>query len=107
MYIQTVYTVEVARETPHRVLWDANNRNHLFVEHAARGQTEEEINEVLLDATSIKIADEKHRTTVTVGRTAKGRPILVAWRALRRGMYPVHARQVSLKFWRQINEDIS
>lgn len=98
---------EVMKGTPYRVLWDDNNRKHHLVEHAERGLTEDEIDEVLLNPMSIKVGDTKHKTMVTVGRTARGRPILVAWRALAKGMYPVHARRVSMKFWRQLNEDVS
>src|SRR5947209_3402974 len=104
MYIQNVYTGAMG-EQPRRIIWDRDNLKHLFVDHHERGITKEEVEEVLCSPDSFVVPTPGRKTTFTVGKTATGRRLGVAWLDRRVGIYPIHARQVSGTQWRKFTND--
>jgi len=93
MYIRFVYT-EAMADQPRRIIWDRHNLKHLFVDHLERGITREEVEEVLCSPHSFVVPTPGRKTTFTIGKTATGRQLGVAWLDRRAGIYPIHARQV-------------
>lgn len=90
-YIRSVYTGPTMA-APRRVIWDADNRKHLLVDHADRGVNEAQITYAVVSAKEDNVfPDSSHGTMV--GMCAVGRRVLtVAW-IIRPGggCYPVHA----------------
>jgi len=77
------------------VVWDAANVRHLERDHPARGIFRAEVTEALndperLEATEVRRDVEYH---TVLGRTAKGRVLVVVWVDHPDGRFPVHARQ--------------
>ena len=61
---------------PPRVIWDADNLHHILVEHADRGVSRQEIDEVLLSP-DVDRRPARHGRWWMTGRTAAGRLIRV------------------------------
>ncbi len=77
------------------VVWDATNVRHLERDHPERGIVRAEVTEALndlerLEATEVRRGVEFH---TVLGRTTKGRLLVVAWVDHPAGRFPVHARQ--------------
>jgi hypothetical protein len=88
-----------------RIIWDRHNLKHLFVDHAERCITKEEVEEVLHSPESFVVPTPGRNTTFTVGQTAAGRRLGIAWLDRRAGIYPIHARQVSGAQWRKFTDE--
>jgi uncharacterized DUF497 family protein len=77
------------------VVWNSANVRHLERAHPERGIIRAEVTEALndperLEATEVRRDVEYH---TVVGRTAKGRLLVVVWVDHSDGRFPVHARQ--------------
>jgi len=94
-------------DRPRHILWDRHNLKHLFADHPERGITKEEVEEVLRSPGSFVVPTPGRNTTFTVGKTATGRRLGIAWLDRRAGIYPIHARQVSGTQWRKYTDDNS
>jgi hypothetical protein len=82
------------------VIWDANNRKHVEVDHAERGVTCREIEEALWDPRRWE-GDRRQRPggvyVRVVGKTLSGRLIGIAYADHPGGRYPVHAHPAGRK----------
>jgi hypothetical protein len=74
------------------VVWDDANTRHLVHDHPERRITHDQVNQVLTDPNRREQYDRKHRSTVVIGVTARGRKLVVAWIDHPEGRYPIHAR---------------
>jgi uncharacterized DUF497 family protein len=76
------------------VVWDVTNVRHIERDHPERGITRAEVTEVLTDAERIETSEVRGGTTyrLVVGRTAKGRLLVVVWIDHPDGRFPIHAR---------------
>jgi uncharacterized DUF497 family protein len=77
------------------VIWDAANVRHLERDHPERGTSRAEATEALndperLEAMEVRRDVEYH---TAVGRTTRGRLLVVVWVDHPSGRFPVHARQ--------------
>lgn len=77
------------------VVWDASNVRHIERDHPDRGVVRSEVEEALSDPERIESAEDRHGVTyhTVVGRTSKGRLLVVVWVDHVAGRFPVHARQ--------------
>ena len=76
-----------------RVVWDEANRRHLTMDHPERAITVDEVEQVLDDPRRTENHHQRRGSYVVVGRTGRGRLLVVAYVLHPRGRYPVHARQ--------------
>jgi len=79
-----------------RLVWDDANRRHLITDHPERKLTTGEIEEVVLDPLAV-VYREEHGSWEALGRTSGGRWLIVAWVEEPEGMYPIHARPISVR----------
>jgi uncharacterized DUF497 family protein len=77
------------------VIWDTANRQHLGEDHPERAISLAEVEEVLRDPRRIEVELVERDAYQVVGRTAKGRWLVVIWIDQREGRYPIHARAAS------------
>jgi len=70
------------------------NVRHIERDHPERGITRAEVTEVLTDAERMETSEVRGDTTYhpVVGRTAKGRLLVVVWIEHPNGRFPIHAR---------------
>lgn len=59
-------------------VWDSANSQHVVHDHPERHITIAQVNQVLADAIRHEQYDSKHRSTVVIGTTARGRKLVVA-----------------------------
>jgi uncharacterized DUF497 family protein len=81
------------------VVWDAANVRHIEQDHPERGSTSEEVSEALNDPERMETMEIRRRVEyhTVVGRTTKGRLMVVVWLDHPDGRFPVHARQAGRK----------
>lgn len=77
------------------VVWDAANTRHIERDHPERGIVRVEVEEALQEPDRIESAESRKGVTyhTVVGRTAKGRLLVVVWVDHTAGRFPIHARQ--------------
>ena len=90
---KVVYTNGGMDDRP--VVWTASSVRHIEGDHPERQITRDEVTEVLNDAERIEAIDRRRDVDyhVVVGRTLRGRTLVVAWVDHPQGRLPVHARQ--------------
>jgi hypothetical protein len=77
------------------VVWDAANVRHIEQDHPERRITSQEVSEALNDPERIETTETRRNLEyhTVVGRTTKGRLMVVVWVDHPDGRFPVHARQ--------------
>ncbi len=77
------------------VVWDASNSRHLERDHPVRQLVRTEVEEALNDPERVESAEIRQGVTyyTVIGRTGKGRLMVVVWVDHTAGRFPVHARQ--------------
>ncbi len=77
------------------VVWDAVNVRHIERDHPERAIFQSEVEEALNDPDRIESAEKRHGVSyhTVVGKTVKGRLLVVVWMDHAAGRFPVHARQ--------------
>ncbi|TMC25636.1 MAG: DUF4258 domain-containing protein [Chloroflexi bacterium] len=81
------------------VVWAASNTKHVDRDHAERGITRDDVNEVLndprrIETTEVRKGTEHHAVT---GSTRNGRVLFIIWVDHPDGRFPVHARRAGRK----------
>ena len=76
------------------VVWDVTNVRHIERDYPERRISRAEVTEALTDAERIETSEVREGTTYypVVGRTAKGRLLVVVWIDRPDGRFPIHAR---------------
>jgi hypothetical protein len=76
---------------------ETHNIRHLEEDHPERGSSRVEVDEVMDDPDRVEAIEDRRNVTyhTTIGRTAKGRLLVVIWVDHQRGRFPVHARQAA------------
>lgn len=77
------------------VVWDATNVRHLERDHTERGIVRAEVSEALNDQERLETMEVRRDVEyhTVIGRTAKGRILVVVWVDHPDGRFPVYARQ--------------
>lgn len=77
------------------VVWDATNVRHLERDHLERGIRRAEVTEALTDPERLETMEVRRDVEyhTVIGRTAKGRVLVVVWVDHPDGRFPIHARQ--------------
>jgi uncharacterized DUF497 family protein len=77
------------------VIWDATNLRHLELDHPEREITRIEVDQALDDPARLEESKlrENIRYYTAIGRTRRGRLLVVVWVDHPAGRFPVHARQ--------------
>lgn len=88
------------------VVWEASNLSHIEQDHPERGIVQAEVAEALNDPDRIESIEKRHGVTyhTVIGRTSKGRLLVVAWVDHSSGRFPVHARQAGRRAARRYYE---
>lgn len=87
-----------------RIVWDAANRKHLLEDHPERHISLEEIEQMLTDSARIETYLADRAAYQTIGQTAAGRWLVVAWIVQPGGAYPIHARAASRRLIRRVTQ---
>lgn len=82
-------------------VWDRSNRKHLIQDRPERAVSISDIEEVLADAGRDERYDSVRDTYLVLGRTKKGRWLIVVWVDHPHGRYPIHVRPASSKVKRK------
>jgi uncharacterized DUF497 family protein len=77
------------------VVWDQANRRHIGLDHPERAIEIEEVEEALRDPDRQEVSTDREDHFLVVGRTLRGRILVIVWVSDPRGRYPVHARQAA------------
>jgi len=77
------------------VVWDATNVRHLERDHPERGIVRAEVTEALNDSERVETTEVRRDVEyhTLIGRTQKGRLLVVVWIDHPDGRFPVHARR--------------
>lgn len=88
------------------VAWDASNLRHIERDHPERGMAQPEVEEALNDPDRIESVENRQGVTyhTVVGKTVKGRLLVVVWVDHAAGRFPVHARQAGRRAARRYYE---
>lgn len=76
------------------VVWDVSNVRHIERDHPERRILQAEVEQALNDPERVESAESRQGISyyTVVGRTSKGRLLVVAWVDHASGRFPVHAR---------------
>lgn len=77
------------------VIWESTDIRHIEQDHPEREISRREVEEVLKDADRVEGSERRKNVTYhnVIGRTMKGRLLVVVWIDHLSGRFPVHARQ--------------
>lgn len=88
------------------MVWDVSNVRHVERDHPERAIVQGEVEEALSDPDRIESVEKRHGVAyfTVVGKTTKGRLLVVVWVDHASGRYPVHARPAERRAARRYYE---
>ncbi|MBI2324561.1 MAG: DUF4258 domain-containing protein [Chloroflexi bacterium] len=88
------------------VVWEASNVRHVERDHPERAIAKSEVEEALNDPERIQSAENRRDVAyyTVVGRTLKGRLLVVVWVDHASGRFPVHTREAGRRAARRYYE---